>query len=187
MFDFSRTLKHQDHCAAAKDIIRQGIPVYLNEATATSQKLTGACVHVIEHQKQFTVGSFIILPFELEHDVENTGYLIYSRKTKEKLAYITDTHFCRYRFKNLTHLLLEANYATDILEENIRTGLVDPSMRKRLLHSHMSLENAKRFLRANDLSNVQEIHLIHLSALNADERRFKREVQAITGKLVYIA
>jgi phosphoribosyl 1,2-cyclic phosphodiesterase len=177
---------HQDHCMAAKDIIRQGIPIYLNEATAISQKLEGQYVHIIEHKKQFVIGSMIILPFQLEHDVENTGYLIYSRKTKNKLVYITDTHYCRYRFKNLTHILLEANYASDILEENIKTGLLNEAMRKRLLHSHMSLENAKRFLKANDLSQVNSIHLIHLSLLNADERRFKREIQAVSGCFVKV-
>jgi phosphoribosyl 1,2-cyclic phosphodiesterase len=60
-------------------------------------------------------------------------------------------------------------------------------MKRRLLKTHLSIDNAKDFLRANDLSRVQEIHLIHLSDGNSDEARFKREIQALTGKPVYVA
>jgi hypothetical protein len=42
-------------------------------------------------------------------------------------------------------------------------------------------------LKANDLSKVQEIWLLHLSEQNSCEKRFKEEVQKITGKPTYIA
>jgi hypothetical protein len=51
----------------------------------------------------------------------------------------------------------------------------------------MSLETCKGFLRANDLSRVQEIWLLHLSDANSDAARFKREIQELTGKVVYVA
>lgn len=51
----------------------------------------------------------------------------------------------------------------------------------------MSLETAKEFLRANDLSRVQEIWLLHLSDDNSDAERFKREIQGLTDKPVYVA
>jgi phosphoribosyl 1,2-cyclic phosphodiesterase len=179
-------ISHQDHCCAANDIIRQGIPVYLNEATAESQELSGVHVHIFK-EKQFGIGTLIIKPFPLVHDAPNTGFIIYSRKTGRKLVYITDTHYCRFRVPGMTHLMIECNYATDILEENIKAGRIDPSMRMRLLNSHMSLENVKKFLQANDLSKTENLYLIHLSAKNSDEERFKREIQAITGKETYIA
>ena len=56
-----------------------------------------------------------------------------------------------------------------------------------VLRSHFSLENVKEFLQANDLSKVQEIWLLHLSDGNSDAERFKREIQELTGKVVYIA
>jgi DNA-binding transcriptional MerR regulator len=59
-------------------------------------------------------------------------------------------------------------------------------MKKRLLRLHFSLENVKEFLRANDLSKVQEIWLLHLSDNNSDEERFKREIMELTGKVVYV-
>ena len=49
------------------------------------------------------------------------------------------------------------------------------------------MANVKEFLRANDLSKVEEIHLLHLSDGNSDEARFKREIQELTGRVVMVA
>jgi phosphoribosyl 1,2-cyclic phosphodiesterase len=75
----------------------------------------------------------------------------------------------------------------DILQENVAAGLVPTELKNRLMKSHFSLANVKEFLRANDLSRVQEIWLIHLSDGNSDAARFKREIQELTGKMVYVA
>src|SRR5699024_9625093 len=104
-----------------------------------------------------------------------------------KLLFATDTYYVRYRFTGLTHMIVGCNYSMDILEENIASGRVHKAMKRRLSKSHFSLENVKEFLKANDLSKVQEIHLMHLSNDNSDEARFKREIQELTGKPVYIA
>src|SRR5699024_9187141 len=134
-----------------------------------------------------SIGTWKVLPFDVEHDVnEPLGFLLMN-KQGEKLLFATDTYYVRYRFKGLTHIMIEANYSMDILEENIASGIVTKIMRKRLIRSQFSLENVKEFLRANELSKVQEIHLMHLSNNNSDENRFKKEIQELTGKPVYIA
>jgi hypothetical protein len=51
----------------------------------------------------------------------------------------------------------------------------------------MSLATCKKTLLANDLSKVRNIVLIHLSDSNSDARRFKKEIEDITGKVVHIA
>jgi phosphoribosyl 1,2-cyclic phosphodiesterase len=51
----------------------------------------------------------------------------------------------------------------------------------------MSLKTVKDMLRANDLSQVKEIHLLHLSDRNSSAKLFKKEIQELTGKPVYIA
>ena len=83
--------------------------------------------------------------------------------------------------------MVECNYAADILYENVKRGAVPEVLKNRLLTSHFSLENVKEFLKANDLSKVQEIHLLHLSEGNSDAERFKQEVMQLTGKPTYIA
>jgi phosphoribosyl 1,2-cyclic phosphodiesterase len=100
--------------------------------------------------------------------------------------YATDTYYIRYRFRGLTHIAVECNYSMDILRANIEAGLVEPALKKRILKSHFSLEHVKEFLKANDLSKVQEIWLLHLSDGNSDAGRFKREIQELTGKMVFV-
>jgi phosphoribosyl 1,2-cyclic phosphodiesterase len=183
---------HRDHCKSVKDVLKGGLDVYMSEATkqalTESGDISGGLhrVNVVEPKKQFVLGSWTVLPFELQHDVENFGYLLQNR-VGERLVYITDSYYCRYKFSGLTHLMLECNHSRDILNANVASGAVPAAMKKRLIQSHMSLETAKEFLKINDLSKVQEIVLIHLSDGNSDEARFKREIQELTGKLVRVA
>lgn len=179
---------HADHCKALRDVLKTGIDVY---ATAETLDAVGANndhrAQIIDIHKQFTINTFIIRAFETEHDCPGSvGYLIYSTATQEKLVFITDSYYCRYKFQGLTHIMVEANYAADILYANVQNNSQHEAQKARLLHSHFSLEHVKDFLRANDLRQVQEIYLLHLSAGNSDAVRFKREIQAITGKQVIV-
>lgn len=178
---------HMDHCKAAEEIIKAGIDVYMSSGTKEALGLSGHRTHTVKGKEQFTIGTFVVLPFGTEHDAEEPlGYLLYSTATGEKLLFATDTYYVRYKFKGLTHIMVECNYITDILYSNIETGRVPAALKDRLLQSHFSLENVKDFLMANDLSKVQEIYLMHLSNDNSDEERVKREIQGLTGKQVII-
>lgn len=177
---------HKDHSKAVDDLTKAGIDVFLSKNTAEEIKATGHRINIIEPEKQFTIGAWQIKAFSLVHDVLNLGFLM-ANQTGEKLVYLTDTMYCPYRFQGLSHIMIEANYALDILDANVLNGSVPVEMKRRLLKTHLSIDNAKDLLKANDLSRVQEIRLIHLSDGNSDETRFKREVQALTGKPVYVA
>lgn len=179
---------HQDHCKAVKDILKAGIDVYATKETFEAVGVNrDHRAHEIDIHKQFTINTFIIKAFETEHDCDGSvGFLIYSTATHEKLVFITDSYYCRYRFQGLTHIMVECNYAADILQANVSNGSLPEAQRARLAQSHFSLEHVKQFLGANDLRQVQEIYLLHLSAGNSDAARFKREIQAVTGKRVIV-
>jgi len=141
----------------------------------------------VKAKEQFSVGTWTILPFDVEHDVaEPLGFLLMNEQG-ENLLFATDTYYVRYKFKDLTHIMIECNYSLDILNENIESEIIHPAMKRRLMTSHFSLENVIEFLKVNDLSKVQEIHLIHLSETNSNEIEFKRKVQEVTGKPVYVS
>jgi phosphoribosyl 1,2-cyclic phosphodiesterase len=178
---------HGDHSRAAADLMKAGVTVYASQGTFDALKLSGHRARVVRSKEQFEVGSWTIMPFDVEHDVDEPLGFLLANQDGDKLAFLTDTYFCRYTFSGLTHLMVECNYSLKILDANIAAGRVHPAMRPRLLRSHFSLENVKDFLRANDLSKLQEIHLLHLSDNNSDEALFKREIQSITGKPVYVA
>ena len=60
-------------------------------------------------------------------------------------------------------------------------------VRERLLRTHMELQTTKGILLANDLAEVNEVVLLHLSSRHSDERLFKAEVEAACGKPSHIA
>ncbi|MGM8212606.1 MBL fold metallo-hydrolase [Virgibacillus sp. W0430] len=179
--------EHKDHTKGLKEVLRAGINCYMSQGTADAEGIKHHRIKVVENKRQFTIGTWTILPFDVEHDVSEPYGFLLQNKAGEKLLFATDTFYVRYKFKGLTHIMIEANYSKDILNENISTGRVHKGMKKRLIRSHFSLENVKEFLKANDLSKVQEIHLMHLSDSNSDEKLFKKEIQQLTGKVVYIA
>lgn len=182
------THEHQDHSKATMDLLKSGIEVCMSTGTASMFKHDFFKVTTIEPLKQFKIGSFDILPFDVQHDAtEPLGFILYSRVTKEKLLFATDTYYVKYRFSGLNYIMVECNYALDILRYNFESGKLTLALKNRLLQSHFELVNVKKFLQANDLSKVKEIYLLHLSAGNSDENRFKREIQELTGKPVIIA
>ena len=176
-----------DHSKAVKEIMRAGIDCYMSRGTAEALGLSGHRINVIKAKQQFRIGIWTILPFETQHDAqEPLGFLLVNQ-AGDKLLYATDTYYIRYKFHGLTHIMVECNYSLDNLKRNVEAGAVPKELKSRILKSHFSLENVKEFLRANDLSRVQEIWLLHLSDNNSDCERFKREVMELTGKPTYIA
>lgn len=180
------THEHGDHSKSIKDVMKAGIDVYASKGTFEALNITHHRTKSVEAKKQFQIGTWTILPFDVQHDVsEPYGFLLVNQQG-EKLLFATDTYYIKYRFTGLTHLMVECNYSLDILNENIANGTVPKVMKKRLLHSHFNLENVKEFLKANDLSKIQEIWLLHLSDTNSNADLFKSEIQMLTGKMVIV-
>ncbi len=179
--------EHKDHSKAVPDMMKAGVNCYMSQGTVEALDVTGHRIHIIKAKQQFQLGTWTILPFETQHDAaEPLGFLMVNQGG-DKLLYATDTYYIRYRFQGLTHIMVECNYSLDVLRANVEAGLIEPALKNRILKSHFSLENVKNFLQANDLSKVQEIWLLHLSDGNSDAERFKREIQELTGKPVYVA
>ena len=178
---------HNDHSKAAKELARLGVDIYTSQGTIAACKLTGHRIHAVKALEEITVGTFQILPFDVEHDVpEPLGFLFTSTETGEKLLYFTDTYYIKYRFQGLTHIMAECNYDKDSLQRSVDAGYIPLELVPRLMKSHMSLEHFLDLLRANDLRKVRQIYLLHLSDNNSDENRYKEEVQKLTGAEVYV-
>lgn len=179
--------EHQDHCKAIKDVMKAGIDCYMSQGTKNALCLSSHRIKNIKPLEQFKLGTWTILPFETQHDAEEPIGFLLQNQAGNKLLFATDTYYIKYRFNELNYIMVECNYALDILRVNVKNGLVPEGLKNRLLKSHFSLEHVKDFLMANDLSRVCEIWLLHLSDGNSDAKRFKREIQELTGKTVYIA
>lgn len=182
------THEHLDHAKSVMEILKSGIDVCMSGGTAKLFEHDFFKVTTVKTLEQFKIGTFEILPFDVEHDAADPlGFILYSTVTGERLLFATDTYYIKYRSKNLSYIMIECNYAIDILKANFEAGKLPAALKNRLMQSHFELANVKKFLQANDLSKVKEIYLLHLSSGNSDEARFKREIQELTGKPVIIA
>ncbi|KAB2335055.1 MBL fold metallo-hydrolase [Bacillus mesophilum] len=180
------THEHGDHSKSIREVLKGGMNCYMSSGTAEGLKIDHHRINKVNPLKQFQIGTWTILPFDVQHDVSEPFGFLLANEEGEKLLFATDTYYIKYKFEGLTHIMVECNYSRDILVQNIIDGRVPKVMKKRLEQSHFSLENVKEFFKANDLSQVQEIWLLHLSDTNSNEELFKREIQSLTGKLVFI-
>lgn len=181
------THEHNDHAKYVRDFVSNGITVLAIPSVFKAKGIDSLSFRKeIEPMHGYIVEGFKVFAIPVCHDVPCVGFII-EHEDMGRMLFVTDTMMLEYRVPGLNHILLEANYAEDILDTKIEAGSVPLSMKPRLIHSHMEIETTKGILRANDLSGVNEIVLIHLSNGNSDERRFVREVQETSGKPVYAA
>ncbi len=183
------THEHLDHARAVNDLLKIGVPCYMSDGTAKE-------LNVSEHHKVIKISAgeivqintFRVMAFEVVHDAnEPLGYVLHSKSTGENLVFLTDTAYSRYTFKDINYIMVECNYAKDLIAHSVATGMLSAMLRDRIIKTHFSLDHCKEFLRANDISGVKEIHLLHLSDHNSDEERFQREIAAVSGRPVYVA
>ena len=175
--------QHGDHAQGAAELARRGVQIYTSRECA--EALGIEATHV-EHGVPFTTCGWRITPWDAVHDVRCFGFIIDS-PGGDRLMYCTDTAFVPYLFDDLTHIAIGANYSEAILAARVESGQMDMAHAERVFNRHMSIERVERFLQANDLSKLREVHLLHLSAGNSNEAEFKLAVQRAAGVPVYVA
>jgi|AntDeeMinimDraft_6_1070357.scaffolds.fasta_scaffold02177_1 phosphoribosyl 1,2-cyclic phosphodiesterase len=179
------THSHGDHVKAVPELLRRGVHCYASEGTWGSvigeiQKWPAiSCYHKLSFQE----GSFEILPFNVKHDVQQPfGYLIRSHHTGERLIYAVDTGQMWFTFKGINYFLIEANHCKHILDGQD----MDEKLKFRIANNHLSIQKLTAYLMASDMTHAKEIHLLHLSNSNSNEKQFVRDLQAQFGVPVYV-
>lgn len=182
------THEHKDHSKATEQLIKAGVTIYTSKGTIDEIGLElGHRIEVIKAHELIKVGGFTIYPFDTQHDAkEPLGFLI-QHKDMGKLLFITDSYYCKYKFQEVDHVLVECNYKKELLNKNIDKGIIPEWLKDRITKSHFELENVKNFLKSSDLSRTKNIVLVHLSSQNSDKTLFKAEIERETGRPVFIA
>lgn len=180
---------HGDHCKGIAGLIKSGIDVYASEETwaALPECRDSHRARRVEARQQFSAGAWDVMAFECVHDQPGTLGFIVQAPRGGRLLYLTDSAYSKYRFDGLTHIAVEANYSSEVIRANTASGVIGRDRFARTVRTHMSIERLIPMLMANDLSQVEEIWLLHLSAENSDEEMFRRRVEQETGKPTYIA
>lgn len=193
-FDLSKIIgcivshAHNDHSGYIADYQKAGINCFMNEHVWQT-KFGGQHLYnvtVLKERVNYNIGSFKALAILLKHDVPNFGYIFWHEEMGV-VPFLTDTHYCPFKFPGMNNALVEANYSDKIIEEKLLKGTANMYVRNRVIQSHMEIDTTLDFLKANDLSKVNNIVLLHLSESNSNAADFQKRVQEATGKSVFVA
>lgn len=174
--------EHKDHARSVMDLIKSGVEVFASEGTAEALDCT--LITPMEAGVQFQAGSLEIVPFRTWHDArEPLGFLIYSRRDGERLAFATDTVNLGHTFPGVNLLAMEANYDKDILA---RCERMPDKVKHRVTNSHMEIETLCKYLQSLDLSRCRTVYLLHLSNAASNEGNFATRVRRVVPRHVQV-
>lgn len=125
----------------------------------------------INHSQKKSFGSFTVSCFDCIHDVACVGYLI-THPDGLRLMYATDTQYVKFKFRDLTAMLIEANWSEKYVDKS------EPKYRH-VLQGHLSIQTALECIKANINPNLSHIILCHLSGGNAHPGEFVRDTKEI--------
>lgn len=183
--------EHGDHAAYAGRWAALGIPLIMSKGTAEALNCTGdPRIRIARDMMLQRIGKWTVSSFKLVHDAaEPLGFII-EHPECGKVLFVTDTAYCTYNFRSmrLNHILVEANYSDDILDERVERGDLPIAQAARVRRTHMSIKSACELIKANETADLQTVILIHLSSGNGDAGGFARIVRetALFAK-IYVA
>jgi phosphoribosyl 1,2-cyclic phosphodiesterase len=179
---------HGDHSKAVHDLLKFGIDCYMSPGCSTALGLHDdrRCTWMYRDEL-YKIGSFFVYPFPTVHDSaaqmtgDTLGFYIKSTDTGECLVFATDTAYLLNRFSRIDYLMIECNYDLASLDESLNSGRIVQSQYNRIIATHFGLDNVVEFLKANDLLNLKEIYLLHLSSANSNEELILKSIRGLTG------
>ncbi|OTN77107.1 hypothetical protein A5886_002187 [Enterococcus sp. 8G7_MSG3316] len=200
--DFSKvvgaliTHEHRDHCKYVKKLIDEtSVSIFATEGTTQAmfadeklrlKQYDSYRFNPLLYKETQKIGTWYVTPFETKHDVaEPCGFLI-DNTAGDRLVFVTDSYYVKYRFPNVTHMMIEANYSKEIVDQKMNRGF-DIKRKERLLESHFDFDRTLDFIKTNKSDRLQEVWLLHLSDSNSHEQKFKEDTQMLVGVPVYIA
>ncbi|WP_418991880.1 MBL fold metallo-hydrolase [Alistipes sp.] len=174
------THEHGDHAAHVGKYAGRAFDIYASRGTLAACRIEKAHrAHALRPMQSVAVGDFIVRAFDVEHDAaEPFGYIIEHRECG-KVLFATDTHFIRYNFRSLrlNHILIEANYSHEELDDRIARSAIDPAQAARVRASHLSIGAACDLVRANATAALTTVVLLHLSAANSRAEAFAAQMR----------
>ncbi len=184
---------HNDHSAAAIDLIDNGIDVYATAGTFQEIGISENCpqwrnAKVIKENdlikfKDSKTGKVIfqVYVFSTVHDCkEAVGFLIREVATNEYMLFATDTAYLQHDFKKYPCkiIAIECSYDKDVLQSRVDNKIIDESLAKRLLTSHFEKTQTINFIdQFCNIDKCVELHLLHLSKENIEAEKARQEIE----------
>lgn len=165
------THAHKDHALSIKNALKYQLSVYTTPSTAES---VGGIA--LNSKVTYKIGEFEVIPVKVPHgDAECYSYVIKHDETGI-LLFCTDLTAFPY-IVPATHILIEANYSTEMLAENFCDNAVGRSHPE----NHLSIDSCCEILDRLKSPELQTVMLIHLSRANSDENDFCSRVKDVIG------
>lgn len=176
------THDHSDHAYALKDLERMGINV-----VAPFKK---------KPVQDAYMGGFFVQYFPLtdkEGHFTHTngdgsecpiyGYLIGHDIEPIKMLYITDCEFIKWRFADITDVLLGIDYMDKYLENE-----ENEAKKRHILSGHLELKTATEFIKVTDREHtLNNVIVGHFSDSNSDIPTFEKEIRKVTQCNIHFA
>lgn len=159
--------RHLDHAKSISNALTYRIPVYSCKDVCERHK----GVILIEPNKKYRIGDFVVQPIPVKHNVECYAYLI-EHEEMGRLLFATDLCEFPYKIKNINHLAIESNFDEDILinclceNQNIRSNN----------QYHMEISETIKVIKGLYSGNLNTVLLCHLSDRLSNERNFQQRV-----------
>lgn len=189
------THEHKDHARGAMDVLSFGGAVYTSQGTKSALssdigQSRAELIEVIQPLVPFFIDNWQILPFPSVHDAqEPLSFLIKSKTTGDVILFVTDSSFVSYNFSEpLNYIICECNFCESLIkkeylsQEKSKSGLA-----KRIFENHMGLDTLSTLLKDNDISNLQQLVVCHISNTRADRQLIKKELSKLTPAEIIIA
>ena len=160
------THSHVDHVLGLKSFCKKYQPeVYID--TTTYQEIKCELQNVKFIESKIDLGTIIITPFKLSHDVTAHGYLIESKK--HSFVYVTDTGYLKEKtlsiIKNKEVYVFESNHDIEKLMNNTK---YPHHVKIRILgdSGHLSNKDSSYYLTKLIGEKTKQVFLAHLSQDN---------------------
>lgn len=191
------THDHADHIKGAGKLSGEfALPVYatplvhegMDKNYQASIKVTHELRHHIDPNEPFQIGKFKITAFSLPHDAsENVGYHV--EVGDHRFTIMTDVGDITENVTNYiaqsTHLVLEANYDEEMLQQ----GRYPDILKERITsgRGHLSNKKAAQALVENFHENLKHVWLCHLSEENNHPELARKTVETVLHSYGIIA
>jgi phosphoribosyl 1,2-cyclic phosphodiesterase len=178
------THEHGDHSNGLKTMLEnKNTIIYGSNGTLKSLDIPYSRKKILEDKINYDIGTFIVVPFKVEHDAEEPfNYLLYSKETHSKTLYLTDTGCIDHiTVKDIDYIIIECNF-----DEEWYKGELTPVMeikKHRLMGSkgHLSIQQCIDYINQVKNHNTKKIILCHISSSFNDYKSFGYRVAEASG------
>lgn len=160
--------EHKDHISGIKTLLRKTpLPVFVSDCVAQFipfPKNFNSLINLIEPEKYFSIGDFLIKPFLVPHDaVQTFGFVIKCQGIK--IGYAADlgtfNETIVKNIKNSNCLMVEFNHDIDLLHTSSYPDYLKIRIASKI--GHLSNEQGAKLLSKSISDDTKAIYLMHLS------------------------